>query len=378
MDVPRVDSAQLRLAAAQLVADTALDLVRGDRFTATVVAIHEAGEIVLATPRGAFASRSDVRLAPGQSLVLEVIRGGNAPTLGIVDGAFHFDEQAFAEAVLEAVQRHTVLERQAGREAAPPLEMRQLAAALRDCASAPNAPLTAEQRAVAARLLSPVDPRASASAIADHLRALIEHGGTLLEPHLRAALDGHRPGQPLPDAVAHDLRVVLAALLKPGADSAAVTGTRQQLGEQLGRDVLERQLDQALHWIRNGTLVADVPIADRGDDRVRMQYQRDDGSGDTDAAPAAHAVRLAFDLDGIGRLEVVVTWVHGTAALGVCVGDEATRARVAEGLSDLRGALRGRGLSLTDVRIQVGPPSPVTVDAPSEPPPSGSILRLVG
>ncbi len=378
MDVPRVDSAQLRLVTAQMQADTALDLVRGDRFTATVVTIHEAGEIVLATPRGSFVSQSDVRLAPGQSLDLEVVRGGTAPTLRIVDGALHFDEQAFAEAVLEAVQRHAIGERQVDRHSAPPLDTRQLAAALRDVAGAPNGPLTPEQRVVAARLLSPVDPHASTREIAEHVRALVEDGGTLLEPHLRAGLDNPRPPHALPREVANDLRVLLAALLGPRADSATANQVRERLGAEFGRDVLERQLDQALQWIRSGTLVADVPIAGRDRDRVRMEYRRDASSEDAREPPSAHAVRLAFDLEVLGRVEMLVSWAHDTAALHARVGDEATRARLSEGLADLRGALRARGLSLADAGVEVAVPAPATVDAPSTPPPSGSILRLVG
>ncbi|MBL8144167.1 MAG: flagellar hook-length control protein FliK [Acidobacteria bacterium] len=378
MDVPRVDSAQLRPASAQMMADTALDLVRGDRFAATVVALHEAGEIVLATPRGAFISQSDVRLVPGQALVLEVVRGGNAPMLRIVDGAFHFDEQAFAEAVIEAVRRHMGAERQAGRNGAP-LDERQLAAALRAHINAPGAPLTQDQRAVAARLLAPLDPHAPTADIADHLRVLIENGGTQLEPHLRAALAGRPPAGPLPADVANDLRVLLAALLKPGADDTARTEARQRLSAQLANDVLERQLDQALQWVKHGVLAADVPVADGRDDRVRMEYERDarrsEGEGDR---PADHSLRLAFDLEALGRLDVVVTWSGGSASMRVRTDDDETRGRVVDGLTDLRASLRARGLALQHADVVVGEAPAADVAAPSEPPPSGSILRLVG
>lgn len=374
MDVPRVDSAQLRPASAQMMADTALDLVRGDRFAATVVALHEAGEIVLATPRGAFISQSDVRLVPGQALVLEVVRGGNAPMLRIVDGAFHFDEQAFAEAVIEAVRRHMSAERQAGRSGAP-LDERQLAAALRAHVNAPGAPLTPEQRAVAARLLAPLDPHAPAAEIADHLRVLIENGGTQLEPHLRAALAGRPPAAPLPADVANDLRVLLAALLKPGADDTARTEARQRLSAQLANDVLERQLDQALQWIRHGVLAADVPVADGRDDRVRMEYERDARESDREAG---HSLRLAFDLETLGRLDVLVTWSGGAASMRVRADDDETRGRVVDGLADLRASLRARGLALQHAEVVVAEAAAADVTAPSEPPPSGSILRLVG
>ena len=377
MDVPRVDSAQLRAASAQTMADTGLDLVRGDRFTATVVAIHASGDVVLATPRGSLVSQSDVRLAPGQSLALEVVRDGAAPVLRIVGGASHFDEQAFAEAVLEAVRRDVHAARRSGLSV-PEATMRQHAVALRLFAGSPEVTLTSEQRAAAARLLSPVDPQAPPDEIAGHVRALVEDGGTLLEPHLRAAIHANGAAHGLPGQVARDLRVVLAALLASGTGPAALADTLQRLGAELGREVLDRQLDQALHWVRSGTLVADLPITENGDDRVRMEYRREHSGDGGDEATAAHAVRLTFELASLGQIDVVASWAHGAATLQVRVGDEVAGALVAEGLLDLRSALQARGLTLTTAGIRIGPPVAAAAHAPGEPPAPGSILRQVG
>jgi hypothetical protein len=256
--------------------------------------------------------------------------------------------------------------------------MRQIATALRAQLNAPGSPLTAEQRTVAARLLAPLDPRAPADEMTAHLRALIEDGGTLLEPRLRSALAGRAPAGELPADVARDLRVVLAAMLEPGTDDTARAGARQRLSTELAAEVLARQLDQALQWIRHGTLVADVPLAERHDDRVRMQYERDAQDGDAGDGAHGHAVRLAFDLETFGRLDVLVNWAHGTASVRLRVGDEPTRARLADGLADLRAALRARGLALDEADVVVGPPDIRVIDGPGAPPPSGTILRLVG
>jgi hypothetical protein len=58
--------------------------------------------------------------------------------------------------------------------------------------------------------------------------------------------------------------------------------------------------------------------------------------------------------------------------------DDETRGRVVDGLTDLRASLRARGLALQHADVVVGEAPAADVAAPSEPPPSGSILRLVG
>lgn len=377
MDVPRVDSAQLRLQTAQMVVDTALDLVRGDRFAATVVAAHEAGEVVLATPRGTFASQTDIRLAVGQSLTLEVVRSGAAPTLRIVDGAFHFDEQAFAEAVVEAVRRHIVADRPASASSRP-ATLRDVAAALQQHLDAPGSPLTPDQRAAAAKLLSPLDPKSSTGEMADHLRLLVQNGGTLLEPRMRAALAGGAAAHGLPDEVMQDLRVLVGALMASPGDDTARADARQRLGARLADGVLDRQLDQALQWIKHGTLSVDVPLADGREGRVRMTYEREPARESPDDVAAHHGVSLSFDLEPLGRVEVDLRWSGASASLRVRAQDDAARVRFDAGLNDLRAALRVRGLSLRHADVVVGV-APDQGDAvPADPPPSGSILRLVG
>lgn len=203
------------------------------------------------------------------------------------------------------------------------------------------------------------DARAAAERVALAIKERVEDGGVLMERRLADVLRHPGPGR-----LRNDVRARLAVLAHALEEApVSVPGARTAVTE-LQEALLGEQARAAAHLARDGVVDVRVPLQVAGPDaemRVRMRIARDAPDGDDPGPARWRHVRLDLNLQGIGRVHVLL----GIAATHVQAEFVVERAEIADkieaGLLQLGSSMQAAGFPHLLSRVVV---DPVRVTAP--------------
>lgn len=305
-------------------------------------------------------ARSQVAIAPGTHLKLEVVKGQPLPELRVLREP-------------DAQQRQQQVVRSAMARQLSPQELRQAVSELRAQASTPR-------QAEALRQLTTIVQESGvrpAQPGATQLQRAIAQSGVFHEARLAAGL----PADPA-DTKVQLLRllVVLREDLKLPAKAERPTGAaieQQAPARDMGVDsLLSRlirlvegsiariQLQQAVALpAEEGQRQAwqlDLPIRLPGETHAAMlRIERDDGDK-ADGTPSTWAVNLAFQFDSIGTLQCRIALAGEHVSATFWCERTATLERVEQRLPVLRQAFEAQGLEVIRLGGVLGaPPEPL-------------------
>ncbi len=362
MQVPPIDAALIRITPATARAVPSLALVVGQQLTARVVA-SGSGHALLDVGGQRLEARTALPLVPGQALELQVATLGAEVILRVLGGAPAISEQQWALAALASAHRTS-----SSGVPDPAVVLQMLAPAPAE-AGADDVHVRLRQ------LLGELAMPDEAHVLAARLRDVLENSGVLFESRLRAwllSLPGAvpAPGAPLPPAIAADLKVLLGLLARLLGDPArgaglparpastrAMASPAQPAGavataafETLRGAVLNRQVETAYHWVRDGTLVMDLPLAFDGRPVIaQLRFRR--GTTDREAkrkragdhVPEEFFFDFALEPPGLGPIRVQAQLAGSRLGVRFLVARSDVAARIDGDLAALRRTLSRDG-----------------------------------
>jgi hypothetical protein len=247
--------------------------------------------------------------------------------------------------------------------------------------------------------------------LATLLRQRTELAGWLFEAHLSAAL---QRGDVSPEralaSLASDLRVLLGRLAKAvlrsaqkapdrpddgvrsgGARSGRVPAAGSPsgeamalddagaLGSQLAREVLQRQVEEAARWFKDGAVVIDVPLlAGQEATMARVIVRRDRGSSRDREPSGRPRVEVRLETQALGKVEAQAYWHRPSLQARVFVEREPIRELLAAHVGDLRAGLAADGFTDSTIDIVCDPvrlAQPRAVPG-EQPPPGGTLVDV--
>lgn len=352
-----------------------VELTPGLRVTAVVLQPDLEGRSMLHFAGRDVASHQPLPFAPGTRLRLEVLEGGESPTVRVLwpDGpaASHTVSArtyGLAAAVLAAQHlpdwhtARTILTRWL-----PLLVTRGVLT--QPAASGLAARLTPVVTSEVPGQRIP-DGATLAAALAVHLPG----SGLLLERQMAQALRHDRP--PLPTSDRGDLRQQLAALSRDlHGHPEAVPSELMEALETTQQGLLGEQARTAAHYARDGALDMRIPLLIAGRDvDLRLRLEPDEPSAAHTPGAVLRVVRVDLVLPGLGRLQVVVGWSPHRVRTEVFTESADAAEAVERGLATLTSALQDAGFTEVLSRVVVDPVRLVEHDLVPQLPSEGSIV----
>jgi hypothetical protein len=356
MSIAKVGAAALRLEHPAGQADAAAGLPVGRPLVLTIVAFQGGDRWLAQVGERHLTVSTTLQLAPGDRLEVEAASREGVTDFRLRGMAARFDQSRYDAAVLQ----------HAGGTLTPvtlaPRTERLLALVDALLALASGSP-AGEIATLAGRIadrLQPLDPRQGPAAMADRLRAQLQHGGLLLEPQLAQELDQ----QGLAAIPGRDLRALaarLAARLSSASSEASRPPSAAALSDalqSLTSDTLARQLDLALQWLRDGALQLRLPVTVGGEDRqveFLVRARRESTATNRRRSARKQALDVQVDVPALGRLRARVRWLgsHLSTVLHVERAEVADLVRAE--VASLAAGLKQAGFRTVATRIVVDP-----------------------
>jgi hypothetical protein len=371
MDVPPIHPASGASGASgdrQMAPGSDLPFAAGQRFFARVIQTNGAGQAVLDLGGQRLLTAVPIAVSPGQVLHVAIRSLGATVELDLEAPPVEFSERAYALAAVRQARAAAA----GGRVTAAEIET--LLRALDTKGWGAHEGLGPEPRGQLARLLHPLPLGRDGAALVETLRARLLDSGVQFEQ--RAAATQTRPGAALPDALRGDLRVLLGVAVHATAGSPDLEAIRTRLLDEAGR----RQLDIALHQLRDGELRADLPVlfghqtAD-----VQLRLRSDQEGGAAGAQRLVHVLSLRVTHPELGPVHIVARFRPGDLHVRVAVAHDAAKRALEPLQAEVTARLHGVGFPRVGVNIDLDPQAAAGPGEPDEepPPPGGSILSAL-
>jgi hypothetical protein len=359
-----------------------IELTPGLRVTATVLLPDLDGRSMLHFAGRDVASHIPLPFPAGTKLPLEVLEGGESPTVRVLGPAGTAPPQTPVSARTYGLAAAVLAARVGGDlDAATAALMPWLPVLVSSgVLSAPAA--GSLHAALAPSVAAPAGGPAAgqglpeAPALAGALADQLTHRGLWLERQLAEAL---RQGQTdLPASPGPDLRRQLATLARTleqqegGGDQAPVRTALAAVQQAL----LAEQARTAAHFAADGTMDVRLPLLLAGQQvTVRLRIGSDDAPASGEhAAPRGWAIRLDVQLTDVGRVQVVLGWTPHQIRAEFFTETAAAADRMDAALADLTAALTTAGYARVLARVTVDPVRLFTDDDLPDLPPEGTIL----
>ncbi len=315
-----------------------------------------AGDILLDVGGRRLWAASDVPLAEGTRLQVEVAKAGTVVELRIRGGGGSAGKAAdMLPRLLNALES---IEPGRTGDQTP-----SLASALARLRTGAATLLGTDGAAALDAALGRLVASGRASDVARAVRGRVEQGGLLWERHVRELLESGVAPEAIAGRLRRDLRVLLGRLTS-AARSAADAGPGGGLAEvarlstAVGDQLLDRQIEAAVRWVRDGELSLELPISLLGEEttaKVVLIRDRDRGGKRRREGETPSRVEVRLETLALGHVLARISWNPTQATALVAVDRLETRDLLSAHLPEFAGRLSALGIATAQVEVVFDP-----------------------